>query len=48
MEHLTRFAGKTMSFEMAIARCNKGKRFFDRTFASLFDIALHVKRQIAG
>lgn len=48
IEYLTRFAGKTVSFEMAVSRCTNEKRLFDRIFASLFDIALQVKRSIAG
>jgi predicted deacetylase len=47
IEHLTRFAGKTVSFEMAVSRCTNEKRLFDSIFASLFDIALQVKRRIA-
>lgn len=47
-EHLTRFVDKIVSFKMAVARCNKKKRIFDRIFASIFDIALQVKRQMAG
>lgn len=48
IERLTRFAGKAVPFEAAVARCSEGKRLVDRIFALVFGIALQVKRQMTG
>lgn len=48
VRQLTRFAGKTIPYQEVIALCNKIKGLSDRIFASIFGIALQVKRQMAG
>jgi hypothetical protein len=40
IEQLSQFERKTVSFEVAVARCNEKKTPLDRLFASVFGFAI--------
>jgi predicted deacetylase len=48
IEQLAQFANKMISLDAAVARCNERKKPFDWIFASIFGIALDLKKRLAG
>ncbi len=47
IEQLGQFRGKTVSLEVAVARCNEKKTPLDRLFASVFGFAIKAKQLLA-